>query len=24
LKFNTDKIGTVWSDKHSLFNELPK
>ncbi|CAG9326193.1 unnamed protein product [Blepharisma stoltei] len=24
IKYNNSKVGTVWSDKHSLFNELPK
>ena len=24
IRYNTYKQGTVWSDKHSLFNELPK
>ncbi|CAG9319559.1 unnamed protein product [Blepharisma stoltei] len=24
IKYNTSKVGTVWSDKHSLFKELPK
>lgn len=24
LKYNTNQTGTVWSDKHSLFKELPK
>ncbi|CAG9326192.1 unnamed protein product [Blepharisma stoltei] len=24
IKYNNSKVGTVWSDKHSLFSELPK
>ena len=24
IRYNTYKQGTVWGDKHSLFNELPK
>lgn len=24
LKYNTSVMGTVWSEKHSLFHELPK
>lgn len=24
VKYNTYKMGTIWSDKHSLFSELPK
>jgi hyperpolarization activated cyclic nucleotide-gated potassium channel 1 len=23
VTYNTQKLGTIWSDKHSLFNELP-
>ena len=24
IRYNTYKTGTIWQDKHSLFNELPK
>mmetsp|Transcript_24630 Transcript_24630/g.43472 ORF Transcript_24630/g.43472 Transcript_24630/m.43472 type:complete len:403 (+) Transcript_24630:855-2063(+) len=24
VSYNTSKLGTIWSDKHSLFQELPK
>lgn len=24
VKYNTYKMGSIWSDKHSLFSELPK
>lgn len=24
VTYNTQKVGSIWSDKHSLFNELPK
>ena len=24
LKYNSRKIGTIWSDKHALFRDLPK
>jgi len=24
IRYNTHKTGTIWQDKHSLFNELPK